>query len=93
MHNDIDLPQFAILLELLVINHSSSERRNTFVPRWLKLSCVLVVLQLAWVRTSPQLRWITQSGLTLCLALDRVSPLVWPCPAIYVTVWSVSMSY
>ena len=31
----------------LVINHSSSEKRNIFVPRWLKLSCVLVVLQLA----------------------------------------------
>ena len=27
----------------VVINHSSSERRNIFVPRWLKLSRVLVV--------------------------------------------------
>ena len=53
LHNNVDLPPFAILLELLVINHSSSERRNIFVPRWLKLSRVVVVSQLAWVRTSP----------------------------------------
>ena len=51
----------------------SSERKNVFVPRWLKLSHVLFVLQLAWVRTSPQLSWITRSGSVLCLALDRVS--------------------
>ena len=59
----IDLLPFAKLLELLAIDHSSSERRIIFVPRWLKFSHVLVVLQLAWVRTSPQLSWITQSGL------------------------------
>ena len=73
LHNDIDLPPLAILLDLLVINHSSCERRNIFVPRWLKLSRVLVVLQLAWMRLFPQLSWITRSGLALCLALDRVS--------------------
>ena len=39
---------FAKLLELLAINHSS-ERRDVFVPRLLKLSHVLVVLQLAWM--------------------------------------------
>ena len=32
-----DLLHFVNLLELLVINHSSSERRNKFVPWWLKL--------------------------------------------------------
>ena len=77
LHNDINLPLFAILLELLVINRSSSERRNIFVPRWLKLYLVLVVLQLAWVHTSPQLSWITWFGLALCLALDRVSRYLW----------------
>lgn len=29
--------------------------KNIFVPRWLKLPIVLEVLQLAWLRTSPQL--------------------------------------
>ena len=48
VHNDIDFPPFAILLELLVISHSSSERRSIFVPWWLKLFRVLVVLQLAY---------------------------------------------
>ena len=101
LHNDIDLALFAILLELLVINHSLSERRNIFVPRWLKLSRVLVVLQLAWVRTSPQFSWTIWSGLALCLALDRVSGYLWhrskwfplfsSFPAIYVRAWNVSM--
>ena len=72
LQNDIDLPPFAILLVLLVINHSSSERRNFFVPLWLKLSHVLVVLQLTWMCTSPQSSWITRSGLASCLTLDRV---------------------
>ena len=101
LHNDIDLPPFAILLDLLVINHSSSERMNIFVPWWLKLSCVLVVLQVAWVCTSPQLSWIMRPGLALCLALDRVSGYLWYhskwflsvrlCPAIYARAWIVSM--
>ena len=69
MFHYFDLLSFANLLELLVINHSSFGRRNIFVSRWLKLSPVLVALQLEWVRTSPQLRWITRSGLALCLAL------------------------
>ena len=43
----IDLLPFTNLLELLVINHSSSQRRKISVPRWLKFSRVLVVLQLA----------------------------------------------
>ena len=73
LRNDIDLPLFAILLGLLIINHSSSERRSIFVLGWLKLSRILVVLQLAWVRTSLYLSWITRSGLVLCLVLDRVS--------------------
>ena len=68
-----DLLPFTNILELLVINHSSAERRNILVPLQLKLSCVLAVLQLAWVSTSRQLRWITQSGLALYLALQRVS--------------------
>ena len=65
LHNDIDLPPFTILLELLVNNHSSSERMNIFVSQWLKISRVLVLLKFAWVRTSSQLSWITQSGLAL----------------------------
>ena len=40
LRNDIDLPLFAILLGLLIINHSSSERRSIFVLGWLKLSCM-----------------------------------------------------
>ena len=103
LQNDIELPPFTILLELLVIHYSSSERRKISVPRWLKLSFVLVILQLAWVCTSPQLSWITRSGLALCLALYRLSgyqipvtsfkwcPPVRPCPAIYIRAWSVSM--
>ena len=42
----IDLLLFAKLLELLAIDHSSSERRIIFVPRWLKFSHVLVILNL-----------------------------------------------
>ena len=61
----IDLLPFAKLLELLAMNHSSSERRISFVPRLLKFSHVLVVLGLAWVRTSPQLSWIAWSRLAL----------------------------
>ena len=34
----IDLLLFVNLFELIVINHSSSERRSIFVPWWLKLS-------------------------------------------------------
>ena len=60
----IDLLPFTNLLELLVVNHSSFEGRNIFVPRWLKVSHVLVVLQLAWLRTLPQLRWIWRSSLS-----------------------------
>ena len=41
----IDSLPFVNLLELLVINHSSSESRNIFVPLWLKFSHVMVVLQ------------------------------------------------
>ena len=40
----IDLLPFAKLLELLAIDHSSSEKRITFVPRFLKFSHILVVL-------------------------------------------------
>ena len=47
-------------MELLAIDHSLSVRRIIFVPWWLKFSHVL---QLAWVRTFPQLSWITRSGL------------------------------
>ena len=50
-------------MELLAIDHSLSERKIIFVPWWLKFSHALVVLQLAWVRTSPQLSWITRSSL------------------------------
>ena len=93
LHNDIDLPLFAILLELLA-HHSLPERRNIFVPWWLKLFRVQVVLQLAWVCTSLQLSWITWSSLALYMALDRVSGYLWhhskwfllvrPFPVIYV---------
>ena len=41
----IDSLPFVNLLELLVINHSSSESRNIFVPPWLRVSRVMVVLQ------------------------------------------------
>ena len=58
-----DLLPLGKLLELLAINQSSPERRESFVPLLLKLFHVLVVLQLAWLRISPQLSWITQSGL------------------------------
>ena len=51
------------LLELLATNDSSSERRDIFVSVLLKLSLVLIVLQLAWVCTSPKLSWILQSDL------------------------------
>ena len=40
----IDLLPFAKLLELLAIDHSSSDRRAIFIPRWLKFFHVLVVL-------------------------------------------------
>ena len=45
------------------MNNSSCVRRIIFVPRWLKFSHVLIVLQLGWVHTSPQLSWIMRSGL------------------------------
>ena len=56
----IDFLPFTKLLELLAINHSSSKRMDTFVCQLLKLSHVLVALQLAWVHSSPQLSWITR---------------------------------
>ena len=59
----IDFLPLAKLLELLALNHSLSKRMDTFVCQLLKLSHVLVALQLAWVRTSPQLSWIMRSGL------------------------------
>ena len=40
----IDLLPLAKLLELLAIDHSSSDRRTIFIPRWLKFFHVLVVL-------------------------------------------------
>ena len=49
----------AKILELLAINHSSSKRMEIFASQLLKLSQVLVALQLAWVCTSPKLTWIT----------------------------------
>ena len=73
----IDLLPFTNLLELLVINHSSFEGKNIFVPRWLKVSHVLVVLQLAWLCTLPQLKWIWRSSLAFCLDLLRVSRYLW----------------
>ena len=45
----MDLLQFAKLLELLAIDHSSSGRRIIFAPRLLKFCHVLVALQLLWV--------------------------------------------
>ena len=50
-------------LLLLAINHNPSEWRDICVPWLLKLSHVLVVLQLAWVRTFLRLSWITRSVL------------------------------
>ena len=61
----IDLLPFDNLLELLVIDHNSSERRNIFVRQWLKLC------------TTPYLRWIMWSSLALCQALERVSGYLW----------------
>ena len=63
--------------ELLGINHSLSERRDIFVSQLLKLSHVLVVLQLAWVPTSLKLSCIMQSGLALflgCLGFCGIAP-------------------
>ena len=54
---------FSWKLEFLAINQGSSERRDIFVPRLLKLSYILVVLHLAWTWTSPQWSWIMQSSL------------------------------
>ena len=68
----VELLPITNLLELLVINHSSSERRKIFVPWWSKLSCVLVVLQLAWVRTSPPLRCIRLSIVSGALEVVKV---------------------
>ena len=59
----VDTLSFEKLSELLAINYSSYERRNSFISRLLKLSHVLILFQLAWVCTSPQLSRITQSGL------------------------------
>ena len=59
----IDLPPLEKLLELLAINHSSSKRRIIFGHWLLNFSDVLVVLELAWVRTSRQFSWIARSGL------------------------------
>ena len=50
-------------LESLSINNSSCESWVIFVPWLSKLSHVLVVLQLAWAHISPQMSWITLSGL------------------------------
>ena len=49
----IDLVPFAKFLELLAIDHSSSDRRIIFVPRLLKFCHVLVALQRAWVHVLP----------------------------------------
>ena len=75
----IDLLLLTNLMELLVINQSLSERRNVFVPCCLKLFILLVALQLAWVRTSPQLRWITRSGLALYLCRVSMACSKWSC--------------
>ena len=55
--------QFAKFLELLAIDHSSSKWRIIFVLWWLKFSHILVVVQIAWVRTFLQLSWIMRSRL------------------------------
>ena len=59
----IDLILFAKLMELLAINHCLSERRIIFAPWLLKFSHVVLVIQLAWVRTSLQFSWIMRSSL------------------------------
>ena len=53
------------LFESLAINYSLPRKIDIFVSRFFKLSYVLVILQLAWVHTSPQLCWIARSGLAL----------------------------
>ena len=58
----VDLLPFAKLLELLAIDHSSSERRIIFVPRLLKFSHVLVALTSMGVHF-PAVDWIMRSGL------------------------------
>ena len=63
---------FAKHLKLLAVNYSLSERRIIFVPRLLKFSRVLVIFQLAWVRTSAQLSWIMRSSLA-CFLGSQVS--------------------
>ena len=51
-----------------------SERANIFcVPQWLKLSYIMVLLQLVCLLTSLILNWIKHTALTLHLALSRSS--------------------
>ena len=56
----MDLLPFAKLLELLALDHSSSEKRMIFAPWWLKFSGCFITYMGAHF---PQLNWITQSGL------------------------------
>ena len=71
------------------MNHSSSERRNNFFPRLLKLSHVLVVFQLAWVRTSPQLSRITRSGLASFVGCQPSCGMVPNGPAVSVVSYNI----
>ena len=72
----IDLVPFTKLLDLLAINHSLSERRDSFVPHLLKLSYVLFFLQLTWVRTSSQFSSIICNTIWFS-TLSRVSTFLW----------------
>ena len=79
VRSEFTLWQFEDMLSLLakfVELHTSSERKNNFVPRYSKLSHVQAALQLSWVHIFPWLTWIVPSGLTMCLALSKVSGLL-----------------
>ena len=71
------------------MNHSLSEMRSNFFPRLLKLSHVLVVFQLAWVRTSPQLSRITRSGLGSFAGCQGFCGMVLNGPAVLVVSYNI----
>ena len=79
------------------MNHSSSKGKIIFVPRLLKFSHVLFVLQLAWMRTFPQFSWIMHSSLApfpgcqdSCVKVPN-GAISWSFPSVYMRAWSLSI--
>ena len=79
-------------------NHSLSKRIDISFPQLLKLSHVLVVLQLVWVQTSPQFSPITRCNLAPFSAfqgscgINSNGPPVGSFPSVYVKALSVMQS-